>query len=45
MQKQPSYEKGVQPQNARVKKMWNQKWQPRNDCDNSSMAKILIATI
>ena len=27
------------------KKMWNQRWQPRNGCDNNSMAKILITTI
>jgi len=27
------------------KKMWNQRWWPRNGCDNSSMAKILITTM
>ena len=43
--KTASCEKRVQPQNARVKKIWNQRWRPRNGCDNSSMAKFLITTI
>jgi len=28
-----------------VKKLWNQKWQPRNGCDGRLMAKNLITTI
>jgi len=43
--KTASYEKRVRPQNTRVKKDVKSKVAPRNGCDNSSMAKILIMTV
>jgi len=33
------------PKKAIVKKMGNQRWQPRNGCDGRLMAKFLITTI
>jgi len=45
MQKPKAVKKGCGPKMLGWKKMWNQRWWPRNGCDNSSMAKILITTI
>ena len=33
------------PEKAIVKKMGNQRWQPRNGCDGRLIARILITTI
>jgi len=44
--KQPSGKKSVRPPRMLLwKKMWNPKWQPRNDCDCRLKAKVLITTI
>ena len=41
IQKQPSCEKVCGPKTPGWKKLWNQRWGPRNGCNNSSIAKIL----
>jgi len=46
IQKQPSCKKSVRPPRRPLwKKMWNPRWWPRNGCDGSLIAKILIMTI
>jgi len=45
MHNQQAVKKMCDPKMPGWKRMWDQRWWPRNGCDNSSMAKILITTI
>jgi len=45
IQNSPAVKNGCGPKKAIVKKMWNPRWQPRNDCDGRLMAKFLITPI